>query len=235
MRSFNFLQEEELNMTLQVALVGKDGFVIASDMKAVAESLIRRATEMRQILISEKGDLVCAFSGHHLLSKAANRLLKSASEPGTNISLCLEAKAEQAFDDYERNIQVTIHGDLIVAIPGTPPQMWNVSFLNGQASSQPVSDRVIRGDRINPAVFFAERYHAVEQSVEELKVLAAHTVIEGGLLDPTYVGGLDVLVSTNGEKPRFLEEHELQLLRSRSADIHNALTTAIFPDISKQQ
>jgi 20S proteasome alpha/beta subunit len=221
MLSLDFQEEP---MTLQVALIGKDGFVLASDKKDVAELWSRRTSETRKILVSEKRDLVCAFSGHPLLSAAATRLLEFASEPGIDIAFSLEDGAQRTLDNYERNVQATIYGDLIVLILGKHPQLWNVSFVNGQASAQPVFDRVIRGDRINPAVFFAERYHKVEQSVEELKLLAAHTVLEGAALDPTSVGGLDMLVSKNGET-RFLEDDDLKHLRERSESTHKSLVT----------
>jgi hypothetical protein len=93
-----------------------------------------------------------------------------------------------------------------------------------------VSNRLFGGDRGNAGVFFAERFDAeiANRSVDELKLLAALTVLEGGFLNPTGVGGLDVLVSKHGEKPRFLEDEELQPLRDRAESLHNILAAEIF-------
>src|SRR5207245_8981845 len=127
MLSLDFQEEP---MTLQVALIGKDGFVLASDKKDVAELWSRRTSETRKILVSEKRDLVCAFSGHPLLSAAATRLLEFASEPGIDIAFSLKDGAQRTLDHYERNVQATIHGDLIVLILGKHPQLWSVAFVN---------------------------------------------------------------------------------------------------------
>jgi 20S proteasome alpha/beta subunit len=242
MRTFDFHQEEEeLNMTLQVALVGKDGFVIASDTKASAggdsikpfskDYRMYRSAETRKIVVSEDKTLVCAFSGHQTVSYVSSRLIRYVNEnPGVDMSQRLEVVLQDLFATLDDNVQLATKGDLIVAIPAVGGRLWDASFGGGAVCCQETFDRVIGGDFANSAIYFPQAYHSTDRSVDELTMLAAHTIIEGGLRNPMTVGGLDVLVSKNDEKPRFLEETELQLLWDRSEDIHNALATAIFAD-----
>jgi 20S proteasome alpha/beta subunit len=91
-------------------------------------------------------------------------------------------------------------------------------------------DRVIGGDKSNTAVYFPETYYCNKSSVEELKTLAAHAVLEAGSLNPTQVSGLDVLIGKNGEPPHFVDDKELEALRRRSETIHESLMTSIFHD-----
>ena len=234
------VQEEELNMTLQVGLVGHDGFVIASDTKAVTggdstaggPSTMRRTGATRKILVSDSGNLVCAFSGNQTIPLVARQLLGLLNDHlGADVEKCLLEKTEQILDAIGAG-RLGLSGVLILAVPGIP-KLWEITFAYqmGQTFLNTVSNRATGGDRGNPAVFFLERYQdgTTNRSVKELTVLAAHTVLEGHVLNPTTVDGLDVLVSENGGKPRFLGEDELQSLRDRSEALHATFKTALFP------
>jgi hypothetical protein len=231
--------EDEIRMTFQVALVGKDGFVIASDRKATRGGELnldltykmRTSSDTRKILVSENDNLVCAYAGNQLVPFLAERLVKSLKDGvGSDTSARLQEKIGELFAGFNNSrFQENISGELIVAVPGTS-QLWEVSFIVGQTVVRSVSNHLFGGDRSNPGVYFAERYNAeiTDRPVDELKLLAAFTVLEGGFLNQTGVGGLDVLVSKHGEKPRFLEDEELQPLRDRAESLHNILTAEIF-------
>lgn len=58
-----------------------------------------------------------------------------------------------------------------------------------------------------------------KRSVEELKAIAAHIVLEGYQLNRTYVGGLDVCVCKDSNPPYFVEGDELSRLKERSVGL----------------
>src|SRR6266576_2040173 len=161
----------------------------------------------------------------------AERLVRSLKDgvEASDTSARLQEKTEEIIGVFDSRIRGNISGQLIVAVPGIS-QLWEISFIVGQASVSAASNHLLNGDRGKPGVFFAERYSAEtsDKSVEELKLLAALTVLDGGLLNPTGVGGLDLLVSKHGEKPYFLEDGELQQLCDRAESLHNILTAEIF-------
>jgi 20S proteasome alpha/beta subunit len=233
--------QEDLNMTLQVALVGNDGFVIATDTKASTDggplapvpnrNQLRRSSSTPKMVVSDSKKLVCVFSGEQTVGQLARRLINYVNEnPGLDLSNCLEEKITERLGSFE-TVRSKISGNLIAAIPAAEdgiPKLYHVTILEGQALCQPILDRVVDGDRRNPAQFFVERYYTPDKTVEELKFLAAHTVLEGGRLNPTTVGGLEVLVSKNGKTVSFLRDEELQVLRDRSQSLHNTITTELF-------
>jgi hypothetical protein len=232
--------QDDLNMTLQVALVGRDGFVIASDTQGVRgvdgiDSKRYAASGVRKILHSVSHRVVCAFSGDQIISNCAQRLLKLDLASATEETLreLLQNEIERIFKDCTLDLPpqapARICGQLILAISGRS-KLWEISFAYGQRFVTSVSNHLIGGDLRNSAVFLVDRLHrdGVERSVDELKVLAAHTVLQGHFVNPTSVGGLDVFVSKNGETPDFLGNDELEVLRARSESLHNMLVSEIF-------
>ncbi|MFZ0309140.1 MAG: hypothetical protein WAL89_13285 [Candidatus Sulfotelmatobacter sp.] len=221
-------------MTFQIALAAKDGFLIASDRKGIAggcptgtgRTLMRHTSEMRKILISRSGNLVFAFSGSQIAADIAKRLADSADNSVGDVSAYLQSKSAEFHKSYDEEVRP--HGPVIIVgvrnVSGDVPKLLEVSFY-GQPILRPSHSRIVGGDAGNSAVFFVERYQGnwQERSVEELKLLATHTVLEGHSLNQTSVDGLDILLAVDGQEPRFMEESEKRDLESRSADIHKQL------------
>lgn len=236
---FSFdLSQENCHMTLQAALIGKDGFVVASDTKSISGggpapggTAMRRSSETRKIVVSQNGNLVCVSSLDQTARTLADKLIKDIDRsPGLDVRVCLSERIENAlasFYDARRHVG----GRLLIGIPGTHDgvsELHHIHVADGHAFSQQFYDHVVEGDRANSAVFFIERHYSNDKNVEELKLLAAHTVLQGGYLNPTYVSGLEVLIALNGKQPRFLSEDELLGIRLRSEALQSLLGEAIF-------
>lgn len=236
--TFDFLSlpEDEAPMTLQVALIAKDGFVIASDTKAFAggesiapfskRHLVLRSAKTRKILISETGNVVVAFSGNQAVQNIAHHLVENLNGIENPVSQNqLESITNALLGNYIPEIRPK-GPTLAVVFPhqGALSTLWEVSFY-GQAFLTPMTNRLIMGDRANPAIFFVERYcgDEIDKSLDSLTLMAAHMVLEGHPFNPSCVAGLDVVVSRNGEKPTFLDEKELLALCDKSDRIHKLL------------
>jgi len=234
------LRQEEFDMTLQVALVGKDGFVLASDRKTSSGGLvpggkphIRRTGDARKILISKSGTVSCAIYGNQMMSSFAGRLLNSLDgHADWNTEDRLLDESDKIFRQYDTSLFASGVGLILVFTEAKTDtsRLWDIQFWGMPTINQPSPNHAIAGDRSNEAVYLIERYYAdgQERLVEELKVLAAHTIFEGGALNPSVVGGLDILICRDGERPKFLEEAELQSLRDRSDSLHQMLSAEIF-------
>ena len=187
---------------------------------------MRHTSEMRKILISRSGNLVFAFSGSQIAADIAKRLADSADNSVGDVSAYLQSKSAEFHKSYDEEVRP--HGPVIIVgvrnVSGDVPKLLEVSFY-GQPILRPSHSRIVGGDAGNSAVFFVERYQGnwQERSVEELKLLATHTVLEGHSLNQTSVDGLDILLAVDGQEPRFMEESEKRDLESRSADIHKQL------------
>lgn len=231
-------QQKEFNMTLQVALIGKDGFVIASDRKTVNEAGWRRTAETVKIILSSDADIVCAFSGNHVVSSVAKHVIASLNSYGDRDdveSLLLDA-VQTKFESYDgalRDSLAKAGRAMIVAAYNQKSgraQLWEVIFTTGQPFVNSFLDKAIGGDSINAALFIIERYYGgTETSVEDLKILAVHAILEGHKLNPSMVSGLDVVVFEHDKKPRLLTEGELDSLREHSIRIDNTIGTLLSP------
>jgi hypothetical protein len=233
--------QDDSDMTLQVALAGRDGFVIASDTKAISGTgasafpgagtrNIRRSSSVRKILVAVNGGLVCAFSGDELSMAIAQKLVDSC--PGQFNTDAEVREHLQRSAVFAQELGLNPDKQLIIAaIPNAAPpvsKLWRVYFVPGP-TVMAVRNRVVGGDESNSAIYIVERYHNVTCSVKELQVLAAHTIREGHYLNAITVDGLDVLVAKDGTAPRFLEEIELADLAKRSDSIHDEVSRLFVP------
>jgi 20S proteasome alpha/beta subunit len=228
-------QEIGHNMTLQVALIGKDGFVIASDRKTVNEVSVRRTAETTKVIVSDKADIVCAFSGTHIVSSVAKHVVATLNSYGDrdDIETRLEKAVLEKFELYDGPVREHLAKAgraMIVAAYNEKngrARLWEVIFT-GHPFVNSFLDKAIGGDSINTAIFLVERYYnGKETPVEDLTILAVHTILEGHALNPLMVGGVDVVVSQHGEKPRLLTDEEVRSLRERSTEIHNKVGTLL--------
>ena len=102
-----FSENEDFDMTFQVALAGKDGFVIASDRKGLAGGgptgtgriLMRHTSEMRKILVSKSGNLVFAFSGSHIAADIAEDVRSAMASRERRAKEAEVERARKTLDD----------------------------------------------------------------------------------------------------------------------------------------
>lgn len=205
---------EESDMTLQVAFVARDGIVIASDKKAIGGF---GSSKVRKILVEPKNCIICAFSGDDLSAAMAQRLIDAPPDIFENnhaIELLLNAEIKRA-----KQIGKPV-GQLIIAAVPKNRRLWRIRLFS-KSLAMPIEDKAYGGDDKNPAIFWGERYYSQSATVDELKLLAAHIVLEGGKLS-RYVGGLDVFTVKDGEAG-FLKDVDLESLRAKSQAIARRL------------
>ena len=230
--------QDEPTMTLQVALVGTDGIVLASDTKATAgggpevpfssRHLMIRTGTTEKILTNDA--IICAVSGNAAVVSIARELLRAmpkrlGGDIEKNLADLLQIETETILENF--GLREHASGQLIVVAPGIS-KLWEVGFGAKISWVNVFSDRVIGGDRGNPAIFWIERYYSKEKSVDELTMLAAHAVLEGHFLNPSYVAGLNILVCRNSKGSHFLDDGELHALCDHSERIHKNVGASIF-------
>jgi hypothetical protein len=140
----------DTNMTLQVALKGKDGFVIASDKKASSGSTTEK--------IFMERDFLCAVSGESTVSRVGRKLLAQLPQlPEEETLQWLEQQAEQFLiaSSVPPHRRASLAASLIFAAP-----YWSASlqviFDSGIVSCQKTNP-AFGGDIRNPAlIFFSE-------------------------------------------------------------------------------
>ncbi len=223
-------------MTLQVGLVACNGFVLASDRKAVRNfrklpeagprPRLTTSSKIIKILASENGRLVCAFSGTDYSAVVAQHLVNSCPEQFDNESQIRKFLMETSLGIERGGLGNEL---VIAAIPNAQGMgtLWGVT-LGQEPLIQAHHSKVIGGEETNPAVYLIESYYRESLSVDELIRLAAHFICEGHRLSPCSVDGLDIFVSEDGGRNCFLAEEEKQALVGLSASIRMQNKRTIF-------
>jgi hypothetical protein len=224
-----YISEEEL-MTLQIGMIACDGVVLASDRRAVGGLIgllggprpVTHSSEVRKILLSKDSRLACAFSGSDRAHVAAIRIAE-----------CWDSNSSEDLLSVIRTAIAGITGvnneQLLVAVSGiSGVRLVRVFFDEAGPVVQRIVDKLVNGDVGNGAIYIPERFYAKSKSVEDLKLLAAHFVLEGGKLNPTMVRGLDIYVMRDGESAHFLSPDEMADLERRSAGISTLMEASLF-------
>jgi hypothetical protein len=236
MAGFNYYPEASyggrIPMTLAVALIGSDGWVLASDTRLykIGNSMQPNGVldfgfvtaSTPKIHINQKLRVVYTFAGDHVGQLAGEILinnLKTNKEAG-KATLLKETGAscfEQHVDGTPLNPNLS--RQLLVVFFEGPIQVWSLDIGRAAAPAQH-KDQAIIGDITNGAKIFPQLYHAY-QSVEILKVMAAHTILMGHECNATMVAGLEICWGNNDGSnlhEATLEERRALAQRSREID-----------------
>lgn len=234
---------EEVRMTMQVAMVGKGGIVIASDTKVTRESRLTvpqigyeadletdelkiEFSEQRNIAVSCADDLKDARTfARRIISDLRDEDLTNEYTAAT----AMERIAKEVFAQ-ERKVRC------LIALKCPEWQLFTCTNPSGtdDETCKP-SFRVweIAGHLTNPAFFLARKFYdensaeAEYRSVDELTHLAAYMVLSAGQLNPRGIGGLDV-VCCDGSGVHRLPGKSLSELKGQAKEWDRSIEKLIF-------
>jgi hypothetical protein len=214
-------------VTLQVGMIGSNGWVLASDTLAydpfpLAAGEQRLSAPVLSPVVSkivhvEVASLVYGYAGGELARIAGIALEEKANAqitPGqrmkdlTEISITAPLKRPDLRPD----------GGLILIFYRPQLELW--AFQLGHLPQQYA--RFAFGGGGNLAMYWTQRFYDPAASIESLKFLAAHTILEGHHCNPSFVKGLE-LWSGSGGRVAKAPEKELSELAERSAGLHAEL------------
>jgi len=246
---------EELPVTFRVLGFASDGWVMATDRcqlsshSAVNDStkahVSIRTTECTGKIIWDRANgIACCASGDDIALMMATKIVNRATlENNFNDNTAerireiarntyFEAHCIEAFRSDERNVLAVV-----------PTGVWHVK---GRGDAYCVTQinkagTIYIGDTANPAVFILQRYyptfprdangqHGVCEwrTVDELRCLLAHTVLEAHFCNQSSVNGLNVLTYRNEQGFCLLGEKELAELTSKSNAVAKEYEHALF-------
>jgi hypothetical protein len=215
---------EDTPVTLQVALVGTDGIVLASDKRTVYLDEVTTSGTTSKILVDESGSFALAYAGHEISQVIARRILeKPALLESRGPLIELEKLAEAIYKEQITEDSQDFRTDSqLLIVQRKDLSRFHVLHMNRKKwLSEPRADKAIIGHATNTACFFTEEYYS-KAPVAALKLLAAHTIIAAAKRNPSGIEGLEILVCTP-EKFEFAALHEIPVLEKRSRDIDDQL------------
>jgi hypothetical protein len=235
------------SVTFQVALLGSDGFVVASDTKITDERCgVRTGSSGPKVFTftnrEAKISCACACSGAaDLAFQAKDKLfirLRTGESSLSASNVCSELL--QIGDDIRKNSFGTsvapgnshACGSLLLALAESgKPTLWRLDITQAMPTCEQVYDKSaaatdarkrVVGDHLNSSVFFTEQYYEPNRLVDELVFLAAHTVLMAGRRNPENVNGLEIVKCKNGELSQ-LAEGEIRAFRHRSVELDDKI------------
>lgn len=223
-------------MTFQVALIGTDGWVLASDERAYdlfaaptsqGAKSVAPMSRVSKIIHPANLDFIYALSGGNDLSRDTGRALEEIAGATAKLP---PAKRRDALADAQAQVvqqkyagQRRLDGALLVLFE-SPQELWSMSIPGAPVQYKEFAF----GGAGNLAMLYVQR-HYQRVAVSKLKFLAAHTVLEGHFCNPSVVEGLELYWSENGVIHRATDA-ELQGLRKRSEAAHSSIDALLVTE-----
>jgi hypothetical protein len=226
-------------MTLQIALLGTDGVLIASDTRTTtsdrAEVDPRIFGDEDKVILNSNQTVAIAWSDNKpsmgFMVQLAEVFYQDWGADGLLLNSCNDLwKAEK---ERERETYGPVDCNFIIA-KSKMRQVYRVSFP-GVGSAVITAHREIHmsaglpaGQKTNSACFFTAAYRREKLiPIENLIRWAAYYILMGAKINDD-IGGLTIHVSKNGSIFQRLSEEEIRQLKDESADHERRLSEFFF-------
>ena len=223
------VKENDLPMTLLVALKATNGWLLASD------TLLREIdpatsapylSNVRKIEIPLNVPLVYAYSGDDLSRTAGlllrNELRANGCPAESRETLLMQVGNSLLSDRAPRPISMR---RLIVVFTAPPIEIWTLDLFTPPhpfcwtpiRRAEHVTAGAPTGATLFPQLFYSPL------PIEKLQMLAAHTILTGAQCEPSLISGLDIYVAPNHGPSRFLSPDEIRELIHRSENLQSSI------------
>jgi 20S proteasome alpha/beta subunit len=232
--------QEEYPMTLQVCLIGANGFVMASDTLSAefGPGIMTHTFTTEKIFFSSDWSAAWCASGHsscHVVCQLLAARLRDKNTRDVDMEAVM-TQLRNAVDEYKEELRTdeqkpTTRGRILLAVAAngqTRGHYFDLSVAQntnrwGIGPNGRFEDKLYSGDCGNSAIFFAEEYYRSTATVEELVPLAAHVILMGSKRNSSFVSGLEIVVCRAGQC-RKLTESELDPLKVFSSNLDKLIS-----------
>jgi len=233
-QEFLFGCEEELPMTFQVAMIGPDGWVLASDGRGTRQGQRTKRTTFETQKIRYDNQVASAPSGDEIAQIARDRIIEELSPDPTKLASSAFHRELERFAEriWEAESAVGIgkispgrdRGIIFMAV-GSSTILY--LGIGKQSNISPSITTCVAGDPHNAGIYFIERYYE-KQPVNQLAVLATHTVTQAARIN-TMVSGMHAMAWRHGETDAKWLDADDYSLRSQQLerDMLAVMTTAM--------
>jgi hypothetical protein len=232
---------EEL-VTFQVAMVGSDGILLASDEKVTKlspDSKARSSFASEKIIV--ESDLCYCCTGNNLTMEIARHVagIIGAEKDRQRSKEWLNNRLHEAVAIQTNKLGgggLALSGDIFLAYRSSKDKcdLWQMSVEPSTLGFLwRIFDKGTQGDNANTARFFLEQYYPkLPVSTVQLLPLAAHCVLMAGQMNPTFVGGLEMAICTH-EECRKLTKEELHPLMGSASELDHQIRSILVREKKK--
>jgi 20S proteasome alpha/beta subunit len=228
------LSGEELPMTLQVALIGSEGVVIASDRLGVSPPTGRNTVDASSLVskIEWEKNFVCTFAGDDCVCRIAQRLANNIrkttifSDSSVFIKAVNDLLETHKIDWFCKSSQS--RKIIWSQTDGQNLRLWSATFDADTFVLVENENWIVAGHQGNPARYWIDHYYrqneGQKKSTKGLKKLAAHMILTAKSLNTAAIEDLELVVGTAKGGFDKIKPSELDDLRKISEGIHEANT-----------
>jgi hypothetical protein len=188
--------EEDVPMTLHMALVGRDGIVLAGDKQIITRGDDRYATTSlsSKIKIDPAKRMAVAWALDEIAETIANEMLNHAEilEDEPELQRLAQETYRTNRNDWDRQ---NLRAELLVISQKHLNKIFYLDVAESHCTVRLVEDKFFIGHAASPACYLTERYYE-KASVSGLTSLAAHTILAAGHLHPMGIKGLEIVKCT---------------------------------------
>lgn len=213
--------EPEDAMTLQIGLIGRNGFVIASDRlvqnKASGTAAPMHSSRTDKIQVFDQQGLVIAYAGLNPPTSFGYRLRDSWASPPDEI---IRSEAKEWFAANPTS-HPSRESEIIVGHRGDAT-LWHVVGMGNKADVTSYSDKISTRNTVSLAPFMAEHFYSPEMSISAMETLAALTIWYGERQGNTTIRDLGGVTCENGEIREWSTE-KIAELRKLCEKLHDKI------------
>ncbi|MFZ0634345.1 MAG: hypothetical protein WA755_05545 [Candidatus Acidiferrales bacterium] len=216
-------------MTLQVALVGMDGIVLASDLKVNTNENNFNSTCLRsKFSINQERKMAACWSHDRDVSlELIERIMSGMSDSDFKHPHPLVNESAKHVLDAARGPYDTPHELEIAIVTLTDrPRIYEITATDKNCRCEECLDKAVFGNSANPARYFLERYYE-KGPIASLIPLAAHVVVNAGRLNPKGIEGLEI-VQCRDTGFEHLKEDEINRLVKWSEGIDRKIRRVVL-------
>jgi 20S proteasome alpha/beta subunit len=198
---------EELPVTLQVGLVGADGWIIASDTREILDADGMELSSSTQKLYNNDA-FALSFSGDEWSRRMRDEIIQELANASIDSQRAVVSKSRpEVWKQIPISARFRTTRRLLFGSANDLTHLYEISVAE-QTSTNRKQDFVTAGHLGNPAQFFIQHYYiekagqrgGIKNTVDRLKLLAAHTIVQAARHN-NRVDGLEMVVCrTNGNR-----------------------------------
>jgi hypothetical protein len=193
-------QVEEVPMTLQVGLVGRDGAVLAGDKQIITKDAYATTSLSSKIKLDRENRLAIAWSCDDVAETIADRILRESQVLGDGPALrdLAERVYRERYPEIFEDSPPKSNGKRGELLAVSQDRISEILYLEIDALhciTRQIENKIFAGHIVNPSCYLVERYYS-KVSVKELVSLAAHTILAAGRINPMGIKGLEIFTCT---------------------------------------
>jgi hypothetical protein len=229
----SFAEDEELQVTYQVGLVGSDGIILASDTRQMyvvgaTENnpyAPHQPSEVSKFLRSEDGCVIATFAGSPTSKEVAGQIVAAVEKHSL-----APLDFERAVCDISDKIRPPLgsRDEIMIVRLADPPKILLLSRWPHVNRTTEQTTWITTGDNSGPSRFFAHHFYR-KRPIAELRILAALILKYASLENPTGIGGAEMWEATADGIKQIDASAAVEDAEKFRLQIESAILAGIYP------